>query len=131
MRKLILVVIIALIQSCGGSSEKSATMTDSKMTATIGEETYNIEVRYYLDDENGLTVYSDKNDVTDSNNDGLIFAIFEYNGNLQFDFVKDDARLGGKITNWEKGTKEIKGSGKLRPESGLGQSTPVTFKIDL
>lgn len=61
-----------------------------------------MDVRYQLDENTGLTVYSDKTDVADSNNDGLIFAIFEYNGKLQFDFVKNGERLGGRITEWEK-----------------------------
>jgi len=127
-----IVILLALIQACGGgTAEKAGGMNDTQMTAQIGEENYEIDVRYYLDDASGLTVYSDKNDVTDSNGDGLIFAIFEYNGKLQFDFVKEGERLGGKITDWEKTNNSITGEGELKPENGLGQSTPVSFELKL
>lgn len=106
-------------------------MTDSSMTATIDGENYEVDVRYYLDETNGLTVYSDKSDVADSNGDGLIFGIFELNGKLQFDFVKNGDRLGGKIVEWTKTNDQISGSGELKPENGLGQGTPVRFTLEL
>lgn len=133
MRLLAILIITSIgLQACGGKSESGSNgMTDTKLTAEIGGEQYEVDVRYYLDDKSGLTVYSDQNDVTDSNGDGLIFAIFEFNGNLQFDFVKDGERLGGKITDWQKTDQEITGSGELKPESGLGQGTPVSFTLKL
>lgn len=132
MRNLLFIIIAICIQACGGGSSSSkGDMKETKMTAEIGGEKYEVDVRYYLDDNSGLTVFSDKNDMTDSNNDGLIFAIFEYNGKLQFDFVKNGERLGGRITDWEITANEITGSGTLKPESGLGQGTPVTFSLPL
>ena len=132
MKKLALVVTLIVSISCGEkSSENSSGMTDTNMTATIGGENYEVDVRYYLDDTSGLTVYSDKNDVTDSNGDGLVFAIFEFNGKLQFDFVENGERLGGSIVDWKKTDEKITGSGELRPEDGLGKGVPVNFTLHL
>ncbi len=120
------------INACGGgSSQKNRQMVDSQMTAEIGGESYTVDVRYYMDEVNGLTVYSDKNDVTDSNGDGLIFGIFEHNGSLQFDFVENGERLGGKITDWRRTESFINGKGKLRPESASGEATSISFKLRL
>ena len=132
MKKIAFLFILAISLSCGDkSSKKSGVMTDSRMTAIIDGENYEVDVRYYLDDTSGLTVYSDKNDVTDSNGDGLIFGIFELNGNLQFDFVHNGERLGGKIVEWTKTNDEISGSGELKPENSLGQGIPVKFTLQL
>nr|WP_297785939.1 hypothetical protein [uncultured Allomuricauda sp.] len=130
MRNLLFLIITIIIYACGGNPSKEG-MKETKLTAEIGSENYEVDVRYHLDENNGLTVYSDKTDVADSNNDGLIFAIFEYNGKLQFDFVKDGQRLGGQITDWEKTESDIFGNGTLKEESGLGQGISVSFNLQL
>jgi hypothetical protein len=132
MRNLfILIIVSCFIQACDGGTSSKGAMKDAKMTAEIDGAHYEVDVRYYMDENSGLTVFSDKNDTSDSNNDGLIFAIFEFNGKLQFDFVKNGERLGGRITDWEKSESEITGRGILKPESGLGQGTPVSFTLQL
>lgn len=132
MKKIALLITLIVSISCGDKSSKnSGGMTDTKMTATIGGENYEVDVRYYLDDTSGLTVYSDKNDVTDSNGDGLVIAIFEFKGKLQFDFVENGKRLGGKIVEWKKTDEKITGSGELRPEDGLGEGVPINFTLQL
>ncbi|RIV30323.1 hypothetical protein D2V08_14535 [Flagellimonas lutimaris] len=131
MKKILLTIIVIIVYACGGGNSSKEGMKDTKMTAKIGSENYEVDVRYQLDENTGLTVYSDKTDVTDSNNDGLIFAIFEYNGKLQFDFVKNGERLGGRITDWSKTANDISGNGTLKPESGLGQGISVSFNLRL
>lgn len=127
-------LIIISFSACGGSSDSSSDnggWTSSTLTAKVESDTYEVEVRYYLDKENGLTVLSDKNDISDSNGDGLVFAIFETNGKLQFDFVKDGERKGARVTDWTKANGTISGAGELKPESGLGQGTPFEFSLKL
>lgn len=131
-RYLVLVIMtIAMISCGGGTGESTRQMVDSQMMTEIGGESYTVDVRYYMDEANGLTVYSDKNDVTDSNGDGLIFGVFEHNGKLQFDFVKNGERLGGQITDWKKSANAVTGTGELKPENGLGKGTKVSFELRL
>lgn len=130
MKKFLLPIIVVIVYACGGNSSKEG-MKETKMTAKIGSENYEVAVNYHLDEDNGLTVLSDKTDIADSNDDGLIFAIFEYNGKLQFDFVKNGERLGGRITDWNKTASDISGNGTLKPENGLGQEISVSFNLRL
>lgn len=135
-KNILVTITIIGLSACGGSSESSSSSdsggwTTTTMTTKVGDTTYNVEVRYYLDAENGLTVFSDKNDISDSNGDGLIFAIFETNGKLQFDFVDNGKRLGARVTDWTRANGTISGLGELKPESGLGQGTPFEFSLKL
>lgn len=131
----LLVIGFTLFVSCSGSADKSSESSNewqhTQLEAQIRNKPYSVEVRYYADDKNGLTVFSDRDDVTDSNDDGLIFAIFQTNQSLQFDFVENGERLGAKVSDWEQSNDYIKGSGQLMPENGLGERVPFTFTLKL
>ena len=132
LTKLFYTFLVVSILSCGDSSSSSSDDSgwqSGTIDLQFDSETFEDDVRVYFHKEDGITMYSDENDVVDSDEDGLIIALFQFGDNLQFDFVNDGTRYGGVITNWTHNGNMISGTGVLRLEDQFTGGTNISFEI--
>lgn len=130
MKYLLLVLFVAFLACKENSSSGESSWKDGQFTAQFLNKTYEDEIRYYLGNTDGLTVYSDKNDIEDSDGDGLIVALFQTGDEIQLDLVDNGVRYGGQITNWQQTKSEITGSGEMKEESNF-QNHNISFTLKL
>lgn len=131
-KNIIFASILAItLCACGGSSSQNEGWKEGTITVTVDGQEFKDEVRVYSQPDEEITMYSDKSDVEDSDGDGLIVAIFQMGNKLQFDFVDDGERYGGRVEDWQMTDDKLSGTGTLQKEGDFATQYPVAFEVSL
>jgi len=145
MKKLITIVSIFLLLGCNSDNKtkaiskalkKSEYTGNFKATIIDGEnsKSYNVTIRCRWFEEDYFQFYSDKDDITDSNEDGLIISGFQNGKKLSLTIVDNGKSLStANITEFEKAEalSVMKGNGVLFKEGrAQTQTVVVTFSVE-
>mgnify|MGYP001105371384 CR=1 FL=1 len=129
MKHLYILLLLAFTAcSQNNDSSEGIDWIDAQFTAQFLNKTYQDEVRYFNDETEGFTVYSDNNDIEDTDGDGLIVALFQTGEKIQLDLVDNGVRYGGQITNWQQTGNEITGTGDMNKEGDI-QNLNISFTL--
>jgi hypothetical protein len=142
MKQFIAIISISLILGCSsnGNSDKKAKITSKgshkseytgsfKATTSDGKNSkaYSVNIRCGNFDEDYFQFFSDKDDITDSNGDGLIISGFQDGEKLNLTIVDHGKSYSsGNITGFTKGHCILTAKGILFKE-GTAETINVSF----
>ena len=137
MNKLIILISILLLPGCDSKNKtKTASKTSKKSEYTgsfkatnDGENSraYSVNIRCRNFDEDYFQFFSDKDDVTDSNGDGLIISGFQDDKKLNLTIVDNGKSFSsGNITRFTKGHGILTAKGVLF-KKGTAETINVSF----
>lgn len=136
MDKLIAIISILLILGCDSNNKsKNASETSKKseytgsFKATTSYKAYSVNVRCSNFDKDYFQFFSDKDDVTDSNGDGIIISGFQDGKKLNLTIVDNGKSFStGNITGFTKGHGILTAKGVLFKE-GTAETIDVSFFV--
>lgn len=144
MKKLITIIsIFLLLVGCNSDKKTKTASKASKQSEYTGNfkaiiidgensKSYSVKIRCRSFDEDYFQFFSDKDDVTDSNGDGLIISGFQSGEKLNLTIVDNGKSLStGNITDFDKieALSVMKGKGLLF-KKGTAQTVVVTFTAE-
>ncbi len=143
MKKLITIISIFLLLGCNSDKKTKTSSKASKKSEYTGNfkaividgeksKSYSVKIRCRSFDEDYFQFFSDKDDVTDSNDDGLIISGFQDGKKLNLTIVDNGKSLStGNITDFDKveALSVMKGKGLLFKENSA-QTVTVTFSVE-
>ncbi len=129
MKKLITIISIFLLLGCNSDKKTKTTSKASKKSEYTGSfkattndggnsKAYNVNIRCRSFDEEYFQFFSDKDDITDSNGDGLIISGFQDGKKLNLTIVDNGKSFSsGNITGFTKGHGILTAKGVLFKEN--------------
>ena len=111
------------------SLASSSDSSGGRFKATLGDAVYDLEVGCTGLDQDYFSFLSDKNDVTDSNGDGLVISGMQIGKNLILTIInQDDSWSAPSLAEWKKSSSGATGSGQvyLKSDSSLHE---VVFEV--
>lgn len=89
-----------------------------RFKATLGDAVYDVEVECMAIDHDYFSFLSDKNDVADSNGDGMVISGMQVGQNLILTIInQDNSWSAPSLAEWNKSSSGATGSGQLYLES--------------
>ena len=143
MKNVIIIISVLLLLGCNSDKKTKITSKASKQSEYTGNfkaiiidgensKSYSVKIRCRSFEEDYFQFFSDKDDVTDSNGDGLIISGFQDGKKLNLTIVDNGKSLStGNITEFDKvkALSVLKGKGLLF-KRGTAQTVTVTFSVE-